>query len=189
MSLPLCPTDCSSNLPAVDFDKCNPITNNAEISKLYFTTVGNPLTNYANELEWDGRLDNSASGANKIRMLTVIGEFPAVGDNEKEISGGRKKEGVKDFQINVTVDETSSTNYNSLIRNMECGGNYLVWFETRDGKMWGGNSGIEAFIKFKLNISKSYNDLIVFDGTIKWKSQYHPEGYITSPVTDSTGNQ
>jgi hypothetical protein len=165
------------------------VINNGEIAKIYFTTVGNPMANIANELEWDSRIDNSAAGASKIRLLTVIGEFPAVGDNEKQISGGRIIEGVKDFLINFTIDETSATNY-SFLRQLECAqGNHLFWYETRDGKLFGGNSGVEGKIKLKKVIPKDYNGVITFEGTIKWKSQFSPEGYISSPVTSSTGNQ
>lgn len=188
MSLPLCPSGCDSNLPGFNFDNCNPEINNGEISKIYFTTDGNPLSDWRNELEWDSRLDNEAAGASKIRVLTVIGELPAVGDNEKAISGGRIVEGVKDFVVNFTVDETGQDNYDAL-RAMECNsGNMLVWFQTRDGLLFGGNDGIAAKIKLKLAIPLSYNDIMNFPGTIKWKARFSPER-ITSPITSSTGNQ
>jgi hypothetical protein len=188
MSLPLCPTGCTSNLPGWSFSDCSPEINNGEIAKIYFTTVGNPLSDWTNELEWDSRLDNTATGASKIRVLTVVGELPAVGDNEKDISGGRKVEGVKDFLLNFEVDETGIDNYNAL-RAMECNsGNHLIWFETRDGLLFGGNDGIEAKIKLKLQIPKSYNDIMMFPGTAKWKARFSPER-IDSPITSTTGNQ
>jgi hypothetical protein len=188
MSLPLCPTDCTSNLPGWSFNDCNPEINNGEIAKIYFTTVGNPFSDWSIPLEWDSRLDNSAAGAAKVRVLTVTAELPAVGDNEKSISGGRKVEGVKDFVINGEVDETGIDNYNAL-RAMECNsGNHLVWFETRDGLLFGGNEGIEAKIKLKLQIPKSYNDIMLFPLSIKWQARFSPER-INSPITSDLGNQ
>lgn len=194
MSLPLCPTGCNSNLPGFDFSNCDPEINNGEIAKIYFTTPGNPLSDWANELEWDSRLDNTAAGAGMIRVLTVIGELPAVGDNVKDISGGRKQEGVKSFVLNFTVDETNINNYNAL-RAMECNnGGHIVWFETRDGLLFGSNYGVGlnskvvAKIKLKLVIPLAYSDIMNFPGTITWESKFSPER-ITSPITSTTGNQ
>jgi hypothetical protein len=188
MSLPVCPEGCDSNLPGFVFDNCNPDVNNGEIAKIYFTTDGNPLSDWTSAAEWDSRLDNTATGASKIRVLTVLGDMPAVGDNEKPISGGRIIEGVKDFLINFDIDETGEDNYNAL-RAMECNrGNFLVWFETRDGLLHGGSSGIPAKIKLKYAIPRAYTDLITMPGTIKWQARFSPER-ITSPITSDLGNQ
>jgi hypothetical protein len=191
MSLPICPTDCTSNLPAFNFDECNPELNNAEIAWVYFTTDtdGNGLANAADALEWDSRLSQSASGANQIRAIRVIGEFPAVADNEKEVSGGRIQDGVKDFIIQGDIDETNQTNHDAL-RELECNtGNQRVWFETRDGQLYGGNDGIrKAKLKLKLVISRSYNDLILYNWTVKWKNKFTPERQA-SVITDAMRNQ
>lgn len=194
MSLPTCPTGCESNLPGWIFSDCDPEINNGEIAKIYFTTPNNPLSDWSNVLEWDSRLDNTAASATKIRVLTVIGELPAVGDNVKDISGGRKIEGVKDFVVNFTVDETSQENYDAL-RAMECNnGGHIVWFETRDGLLFGSNYGVGlndkviAKIKLKLAIPLAYTDIMNFPGTVTWSSAFSPER-ITSPITSDTGNQ
>ena len=188
MSIPTCPTDCSSNLPSFEFNDCNPEINNGEIGWLYWTTPGNPLQDASSQLEWNSRLSNTDAGAGKIRALRVIGEFPAVADNEKEISGGRIQDGVKEFLIQGDIDETNQTNHNAL-RELECNtGNQLFWFETRDGLLFGGNSGIEGKIKIKMNIPKSYNDIILFPWTAKWKNRFTPERQV-SPITDADRNQ
>ncbi len=191
MSLPNCPEDCTSNLPVYQFDDCNPEINNGEIAWIYYTTDedGNGLSNAGDAAEWDSRLSNSATGSSQIRALRVIGEFPVVADNEKEISGGRVQDGVKDFLINADIDETNQVNHNAL-RELECNtGSQRFWFETRDGLLFGGNDGIRnAKIKFKLNIPKTYNDIILFPGTIKWKYKFTPERQA-SVITDAMRNQ
>lgn len=187
MSLPLCPTGCTGTPPTVDFSLCNPEVNNAQISKIFFTTIGNPMINWASALEWDSRLDNDAAGASKIRTLIVNGEKPAPGKSEKEISLGRKISGVKSFSLNFEVDETNQTNYDAM-RTIECNGNFLIWYQTRDGLLYGGNSGIEAKISLDEVISKSYTDLILLQGTATWESKYHPEREV-SPITNTTGDQ
>jgi hypothetical protein len=191
MSLPICPVDCTSNLPAHQFDECNPEINNAEIAYVYYTNDedGNGLANAADPLEWDSRLSQSGAGANQIRALRVIGEFPPVADNEKEISGGRVKDGVKDFIIQGDIDETNQVNHDAL-RSLECNtGSQRVWFETRDGLLFGGNDGIRnAKLKIKLNISRNYGDFILFPWTVKWKNDFTPERQ-PSVITDAMRNQ
>lgn len=187
MSLPICPTTCNATPPTVDFSLCNPVVNNGQIAKIYFTTIGNPLINWASEIEWDSRLDNDAAGAANIRTLIVVGDKPVPGKTEKEISLGRKISGVKQFTVAFDIDETNQTNYDAM-RQIECGGNFLVWYETRDGLLYGSTAGIEAKISIDEAIPRAYTDLILFPGTLAWESKFHPER-ITSPITDETGDQ
>lgn len=191
MSLPTCPTDCSSNLPSVSFDSCNPEINNGEIAYVYFTNNedGNGLADASSAAEWDSRLSQATAGANQIRPLRVIGEFPPVADNEKEISGGRVIDGVKDFLTQGDIDETNQTNHDA-VRSIECNtGSYRIWFETRDGLLYGGNDGIrDVKLKLKLNIPKAYGDIIMFPWTAKWKNRFTPERQA-SVITDAMRNQ
>lgn len=187
MSLPICPTNCNSAPPTLSFKICDPTINNGQISKIYFTTRGYPLINWNSEVEWDSRLDNDAAGASAIRTLIVVGDKPVPTKTSKEISLGRKIDGVKQFILNFDIDETNQINYDAM-RTNECGGNYLVWYETRDGLLYGGNSGIDAKISIDESIPRNYNELIVFPGTVEWESKFHPER-TTSPVTDDTGDQ
>jgi hypothetical protein len=188
MSLPTCPSNCIANLPALLFSLCAPEVNNAQISKIFFTTVGNPLTNWQSAVEWDSRLDNGLAGAAEIRTLIVVGELPIPTKQEKEISLGRIIEGIKERVINFDVDETNQTNHNAL-RALECNtGNVLIWFETRDHLLFGGNSGIEGKLSVDMTIPKTYNDIILYSGTFKWKHRFTPER-VASPITNDTGNQ
>lgn len=188
MSLPTCPTGCTSNLPTVDFSLCAPEINQAQIGHLYFTTVGNPLANWASEVEWDSRLDNDAAGATAIRSLIGIGDWPAPESEEKEISLGRKVFGTRKFTINFRIDETNATNH-AAFREMQCNtGNYLVWVATRDGLLWGGSSGINAKIKVDQVVPEAYSEIITYQITITWEAQFMPER-IETPITDATGDQ
>lgn len=190
MSLPNCPQGCESNIPVVEFDKCSPDVKNGQIEYIFITKLGEPLVNWRSELEWDSRIDNSGSAANAIRMLTVIGEMPIPESSEKEISSGRKVQGVRKFIINADIDEMNDTNHN-LIRELQCNsGKRLVWFQTRDGLLFGDTSGVEANIKADIIIPKSYTDLILGQLVIEWDGNGNilPER-ITSPITENTGNQ
>lgn len=189
MSLPNCPTDCTSNLPGWNFSKCAPEINYGQISKVFFTTTGNPLSNWANALEWDSRLDNDAAGASQIRTLIGIGSLPVPEKTEKEVSLGRKVFGKRSFTMPFFVDETNTDNHNAM-RTLQCNtGNYLVWFQTLDGGMLlGGNAGIEAKIDTDLEIPEGSADVAGYRVVITWKDQFMPE-MITSPITDDTGDQ
>lgn len=187
MSLPICSTTCNATPPTQSFSLCAPVVNNGQIAKIFYTTRGYPLTNWQSALEWDSRLDNDAVGPSKIRTLIVVGSKPVPGKTEKKISLGRKIAGVKNFVLNFKIDETNQVNYDAM-RQMECNGNFLIWYETLDGLLYGGNEGIEAKIDIDEDIPEAYEDLIMLPGTASWESKFHPER-ITSPITDSTGDQ
>lgn len=188
MSLPICPTGCTSNLPEFDFSLCNPTLNSAQISKIFFTTVGNPMINWASAAEWASRIDNDSSGASSIRTLIGIGDMPIPTTTDKEISLGRKVFGKRQFVVNFRVDESSLITHDAF-RQMQCtNGNYLVWIETRDHQLFGDNSGIYAAIKPDMIIPEAYSEYISFQLTITWEDQFMPKR-IASPITDTTGDQ
>lgn len=193
MSLPSCPTDCTNNLPAFDFSKCAPKVKNGQISKVHFTTVGNPMSNWSSAVEWDSRLDQDASGATKIRTLIGIFQMPEPEQDEIEISLGRKFKGVKKYKITGRIDELSDANWEAM-RSNECNsGLSLVWFNTRgnvgdNGDLFGGNSGIEASIKMNPVIPEGYTDVQYIAVEIAWEAKFAPER-IASPITDLTGDQ
>lgn len=172
--LPTCSDDCSSAMAAMAFEECNPETNGAQISKIYITNLGNPLTDVDDVVEWQGRLDNSAPAADSIITMHVIGSKPVPTSNEKDISLGRKIIGLKTHIINLKIDETNITNHEFLRQN-ECGGNYTIWYETLDGKLYGGNNGINGALLLDLNIAESSDELTVFEGKFEWKSKFTEE--------------
>lgn len=188
MSQPLCNQDCTGALPGFDFSKCNPDIENGQIAKVFFAIADNPLSNWSSVVEWASRIDNDAAASNSIRTLIGIGDMPAPESTEKEISLGRKIQGIKKFTINFKVDEVNE-NIHEAMRVLQCNtGNFALWFETRDHKLFGGNSGVYASIKVDQIIPESYQDIIYYQLTITWESQYMPE-MIDSPILDTTGDQ
>lgn len=172
--VPTCPTSCAASLPPVEFDECNPETNGAQVAKVYMTNIGFPLTNWNDPLEWQGRLDNTAPNNDSIITLHVVGSKPVPTSNEKDISLGRKVTGAKTHVLTVKVDETNITNHEFLRQN-ECGGNYLIWYETLDGKLYGGTEGIEAALLLDMNIAESSDELTIFEGKFEWKAKFTEE--------------
>ncbi len=86
MSIPICPSGCSTTLPTTGFNKCDPAVKNGQIAKVYFTKTGYALSDWTSPVEWNSRLDKDSSAADAIRPLIVIGDLPAPTFTEKEIS-------------------------------------------------------------------------------------------------------
>ena len=178
--LPTCPTGCTSTLAPVEFDECAPETNGAQVAKIYMTQIGNPLADWTNPVEWQGRLDNDAVAADAILTLHVIGSKPVPTSTEKDISLGRKVTGQKTHVLTVKIDETNAVNH-EMLRQNECGGSYLMWYETLEGKMFGGTEGIVASLLLDMNNAESSEDLIIFEGKFEWKAKFTEER-IESPI-------
>ena len=177
--LPPCPTDCSGAVADVNFNDCTPELHWGEISKIYI--VGSDFagfTDVATLGEWTNNLGDT--GDDKIRTLTVIGELPEPEIAEVPYSGDRIAVGYKTFNLPFEIDETNETNYNFLLMS-ECGGKYLIWFETSDGILYGGNDGIEASVRLNLLIPKERTALKKYMGRATWKSLKSPYR-CTSPM-------
>lgn len=170
---PTCPQDCSSTLPAASFDVCAPETHFGQVKKVYIGNDGNPFADWTNPAEWAARIDNASSAADAIRELTVIGSLPRAESSEKKISGGRTVKGKKTRTLSIKIDETNATNY-ELLRTLECGLSYRVWYAT-DDHIYGGNDGILMTLNVDEVIPENEEDYILFEGEGKWFSQFAPE--------------
>jgi formylglycine-generating enzyme required for sulfatase activity len=173
-ALPVCATNCSATLAPVSFDECNPETNGAQIAKIYVTNIGNPLVDWTDPIEWQSRLNDAAVLASDILTLHVIASKPVPAGTEKEISLGRKVVGKKTHILPFKIDETNITNHEFLRAN-ECGGSYLFWYETLEGKLFGSTDGIVASMLLDMNIAESADDLIQNEGKMEWKSKFTEE--------------
>lgn len=180
MPIPTCPTDCTSSLPVISVDECNPEINDAQIGKIYLTNIGEPLTDWTDLLEWQGRLDNAALTADAIRTIYVIGSKDKPDSNIKDISLKRKVIGQKSHTVNFKIDETNAINHEA-IREFECGGNYLMWYETCGGLLFGGNEGIKVFVEAGMIIPEGADEIITYDGTATWDARFTEER-IVSPL-------
>lgn len=179
---PTCPTDCNYTLPEVEADICNPDVDFGQVDTIYLAARNaSDLTDWTSQAEWNTRLSNNGSGADDIRFLYGKGDKPADEQAEFEISRERMIYGKKTFTINFGVEETSSVNY-TFMRNLECNGNYKMWFQS--GKwLYGGNTGIEnVSIKVSEVIPESQDEFKVIQMTITWKYQFSPEKTELNPV-------
>lgn len=177
--LPPCPVGCSGSLEDVSFNECTPERHWGEISKVY---VGpSDLADFLNVSalgEWTTRLADT--GDDKIRTLITIGEMPEPEQTEIFTSGNRYAYSPKKYLINFEVDETNETNYLFMVMSA-CGGKFKIWFETSDGILYGGNSGIEVTLKMNQVIPKEREGLVKFICQAKWQAEFAPYR-CTSPM-------
>lgn len=172
----VCPDGCTAELPEVDFDLCSPDVHFGQVSDVFITNVGYPLTNYTDPIEWAERLALLNTDPSKIIQLIGIGDKPAAEANIIEISKGRKVSGNKNHTVNFRIDEVSDLNY-EMMRKFECNKTVLAWYKTYEGKLYGGNSGVHSAgvsIQFSHVIPENAAELETLPGTITWKSKFHP---------------
>lgn len=171
--LPDCPTSCESALQPVSFNTCSPTFHWGEIAKVYVAPADLSLTGFdvTDLADWTALLGDT--GDDKIRTLIGMGEMAEPEITEVETSGDRKAYGYRQYTISFTIDETNDTNY-SWMAMTGCNTNYLFWFETADGVLYGGNDGIEGTAVFHQVIPKSRKELVTFQGTFKWQNKFAP---------------
>ena len=171
---PTCDLDPSSELPAVENNLYDPEVDLSEIDNLYVTNIGNPLTDVTDLAEWTARLSNVASGsASDIRSFPCIGEFPAPDTPVIKISKNRQVNGETPFTVNADIDEMSQKNYD-YSRSTYCGKKVLIWYSS--GKyMYGGNSGIEAYLIMKPSVSKGKTEANKLSAVANWEAKFPPE--------------
>lgn len=174
LTLPTCPTDCAGSLGAVSFNECAPEVHYGEISKLYVArSDAADFSNVDQLAEWTARLDDSSSDVDKIRTFIGIGELPVPEKTELPLSGNRTIYSPKTFNLLFEVDETGDTNYEWLLES-ECNLKRKFWYETSDGMLYGGNSGIEGVFGMDAPIPKSREEIAKFMMAVKWKSKNSP---------------
>jgi len=183
MANPICPSGCDSPLPPVSFDGCAPEINNSEIWKLFVAKANTPaFSDWTQPTEWAARLDNTASGDDKIRQLTITGDKPQPTSNTREISGGRSQVTDKTHVVNITIDETNQINHD-FVRYMECGGQVVIWYQTKSGHLYGGNSGITGVnLVLDLVLNRGADEIQTYTGTATWRSKFTEERTV-SPIT------
>jgi hypothetical protein len=174
LTLPTCPTDCSGSLGAVSFNECAPEIHYGEIAKLYVARAdAADFTSPDLIAEWTTRLSDTEDTVDKIRTFIGMGEMPAPEKTELTISGNRTIYSPKTFNVLFEVDETNDTNYEWLLES-ECNLKRKFWFETSDGMLYGGKTGIEGVFNTDAPIPKSRKDIAKFMMSVKWESKNHP---------------
>lgn len=171
--------DCDgAYLPEAEANYCAPDVNFGQVGRVFFTTIGNPLTLVTDLVEFEARIANTDAvpgtpDLTSIRYVNTVGGKPAPNRPELTISRDRKVYPAAEHTVNITIDETSEVNYNLLKEIEENGGQFLIWYEA--GKyIYGGNAGIQATLILDDIIPDSNEELNTFVGTIKWKGN-HPD--------------
>lgn len=185
----ICPTDCSSDLPIVNFDECNPDARLSEITKIYIaSTEAVSFTDVSDASEWAKRIsmtlvppagEPATPVKDLIRPLTVIGDRPAPTAVDVAISNGRNKRIRKDFVINWTIDEITPENL-EFQRKSECTLKVKFWYEA-GGLLFGGNDGIEADLNSDLVLDRGTEAIMAINGTLTWKGKFTEEA-VESPL-------
>lgn len=176
-----CTDDCDFDLPATEFASCNPETNLSQIAKIYIAKQSAAsFSDWTQAGEWATRLSNSATGADSIRPVTVVGDKPAPTVTEKTISGNRIVPTEKKHVINFEIDESNATNH-EFARGAKCMKQVKMWYETIGGLLFGGNDGIDVTIGVDMALSRTAGDIVLYPGTLKWDS-FDLEERCVSPI-------
>jgi len=158
----------------VSFNECTPEYHWGGGSKIYLASTNHPgFADVSSLAEWTAWLSDTADFDYSIRTFIVIGELPEAETTEIQTSGDRIAIGYKTFNLNFEIDETNDTNYNVLLMS-ECGGKYVMWFETSDGLLFGGNDGIEVSLRLNYTIPRERTALQKIPGKATWKSLQSP---------------
>jgi hypothetical protein len=174
LSLQPCPTDCAGSLGAVSFNECAPEVHYGEISKLYVArSDAADFTSPDLIAEWTTRLSDTEDTVDKIRTFIGIGELGTPEKTELALSGNRTIYSPKTFNLLFEVDETNDTNYEWLLES-ECNLKRKFWYETSDGMLYGGKTGIEGVFGMDAPIPKSREEIAKFMMAVKWKSKNSP---------------
>lgn len=171
-----CPEGCEAVLPEVSFDLCNPDVHFGQISHVFITNIGYPLTDETDPVEWAARLALASSNPAKIVQLIGIGSKAAAESTVIEMSLGRKVTGNKNHTVPFRIDEVSDLNY-EMMRKFECNKQVLGWYKTFEGKLYGGPNGVNedgVSIGFDHVIPEDAGALETLEGNLTWKSKFHP---------------
>lgn len=176
-----CPEDClSADLPPVDFQDCTEsvTTEESEITDVLIST-GTVPSDWTTAIGWSGII--SQSGSNSIRRLTGIGDIPLREVTSREISGSRIVPGKANYSFNFDIDDVTDLNY-TLMRRMQCGGLYKIWYITAGGYLYGGPTGIEVNVSNAGEVlARGEGTYNVFQFLFTWQAGCEPER-ILNPI-------
>lgn len=174
---PTCPTGCSSILPTVSFDLCNPNISFGEIERVFIAMAdATPFTDWTNLSEWTAALALTVE-PDALREFYVVADLPAAAADEIIISLGRKIYSPATHTINVDIDDLSAENY-EFARTTSCNLQFRVWFMT-PSYMYGGNDGVLAVLNLRPVIERGVKSLNKLSGTITWEAQFSPEREVS----------
>lgn len=176
----VCATDCSTELPVVEFSECAPVLLVGQIRDIYLANDGYELTDWTDPAEWASRISNDSTNANAIRQLTFIGSIADPTVTEKKISHGRTVYSQQEFTISGRIDDNSDLNYD-FMRASGCNRQYRMWYSTMGDKLYGGNEGILVNLRVWEVIPEDDNEYATLSVQLKWKAAFAPLR-ITNPI-------
>lgn len=192
MANPICPTDCTTNLPIFRFPDCGTggLDSQSEIQRVFFGKANRtPFTNVYSEAEWIAVLDNTGDNDTDqtIRGLDVIGDMPAATPVIKTFSKGRTQVITKNRTLNFTIDLISDETWTGA-RELECGGQFRWWFETKGAKMYGGNRGFLANIDINPVLARGDDGSEELQAVLTWQAKFMPERGVSPIFQGETTN-
>lgn len=171
----LCPNSCGAALPTWNFADCVDLApeEKSEIIKVWLDKL--VVNGESGELEAENLPDEvtgaSAGWAEGAQELLVIGDLPAPDTNERPISGGRTKFGLKTYTLNIDVDETSDENY-TAVRTLNCGQKVAFAWATRGGYIYG--TAIGTVIAANPIFERGEDAYVTYNLQIRWEAQCPP---------------
>jgi len=177
---PICPQGCSSILPEISFDLCNPNVTFGEIQRIFIGMAdATPFAsgNWTDPTLWEDALSRGALEQNALRQLYVSADLPFASADESVISLGRKIYSSASHVINVDIDDLSQENYD-FARSLSCNLQFRVWFFTND-YMFGGQDGLLVMFNLRPIIERGIKSLNKLTGTITWEDKFSAERDIS----------
>lgn len=180
-SCPVCPTSClNADFPAVDFNDCTDafISEESEITDIYISS-GTVPGDWTNSASWQAVLSQTAS--NKIRNLTGIGDLTLPEGQNRTVSKGRLINDSSRYRITFDVDDVTDLNY-TMLRRMQCGGTFKIWFKTEGNYLYGGPTGIMADIENAGEVlQRGEESYSIFQIIFTWEASCSPDR-IMNPI-------
>ena len=161
--------DISCDLPDVDFCLNNPIFKLGQIRKIHIGVAGIPLSSAEGIGEIKSRNLLLKSDPDAIRTLSGIGQKPKPSVTKTWGSLQRNIVINKEHAITFKVDEMSRGNDLALMDFNRAGHNFVIWYETADELLFGGEDGIPVSIDSNRIIPESKNDISYWELDILWK--------------------
>lgn len=182
MPTPTCTTSCDADLPVVNFSDCNPVVEFSELRRIFVAkSTAAPFNDWTQAAEWLARMSQTSTvGDDYIRPLTVIGDKPVPTGVVKDISNGRRMTIGKDHVINFLIDDVSDENYD-FMRQLECGGQFRLWYETEGGRMYGGNNGILVNMSIDSQLNRGREETAALIGVANYRAKFTEERTV-SPI-------
>lgn len=172
---PTCAVDCSEALPALSCSTCLEV-NNGQVSYMYLSKVGNPLTDAAGS-DMATRIDNAnVADDTAIRALCVKGQLNEPTFEETDLECGIKYRTPAEYTLTLESNNTNDTNYDAIRKLQACQGRYLLWFSMRDSKhLYGGQDGIEVSLYPSVQSTDGEkNSRLIVNYQISWEADCMP---------------